>query len=168
MFSAPLSNTIDKLLLATGDSDMKWKIGRESEMEERICKSFTGLLFLRACMSLRTTDWRWDWGSFSMTPHGSSKWVREDPLGIQGSHLTVQSVPMDWNPLFFWYHSSWGITHHQCSSSPKLDLTQPFPQITWAIFSTVVLTFLKPRIQIQLIHFTKCYLFFLIFWLCSQ
>lgn len=60
MFSAPLSNTIDKLLLATGDSDMKWKIGRGSEMEERLCKSFTGLLFLHVCVFLWATDWRWD------------------------------------------------------------------------------------------------------------
>lgn len=71
MFSAPLSNTIDKLLLATGDSDMKWKIGRGSEMEERLCKSFTGLLFLHACVSLWITDWRWHWGFFVATPHWS-------------------------------------------------------------------------------------------------
>lgn len=54
MFSAPLSNTIDKLLLATEDSDMKWKIGWGSEMEERICKSFIGLLFLNAYVPLHT------------------------------------------------------------------------------------------------------------------
>lgn len=148
MFSAPLSNTIDKLLLATGDSDMKWKIGRGSEMKERLCKSFTGLLFLRACVSLRTIDWGWDWGSFVVTPHGSSKWVREDPLGIEGVlhwEKSPHSAVYQWTEI----HRSSGTTphnHHQSSWSPKLGLTQPFPQITRAIFTTVVLIFLKPRI----------------------
>lgn len=53
-------------------------------------------------------------GSFAGMPHGSSEWVREDPLGIQGvqrSHLTRQSVP----ERLKWYHSLPGIIHPQSS-----------------------------------------------------
>lgn len=124
MFSAPLSNTIDKLLLATGDSDMKWKIGWGNEMEERMCKSFIGLLFLHAYVPLDTgLEVRlWAPLQWHMGPQNGSGKVHR----AFGEHREVTSLcrlPTDWNPSVFWYQSSPEMIHHQSSSRPFLTQT---------------------------------------------
>lgn len=127
MFSAPLSNTVDKLL-ATGDSDMKWKIGWGSETEERIRKCFTGLLFLCAYVPLHTR--------LEVRPRVPLQWHPMGPQNGSGKihqafeeHREVTSLcrlPTDRNPLVFWYHSSPRTIRHQSSS--KLFLTNHFPK----------------------------------------